>query len=185
MIMGRVLTVEELKKKLHYNPHTGIFTNIGKWNGRKQNGSMAGTQKKKNGYISICVNYKEYGAHQLAWLYMTGEFCKTIIDHKDRIKYNNKWENLIQSDYHLNAQNSKKRTDNKSGVTGVHFKTRLKKWFVDIQINGIRKYLGIYKSFDNAVCARLAGEQCLNWNSGIKGSSADKYVKNNITRRYV
>ncbi|MCP4373526.1 MAG: hypothetical protein GY797_36295 [Deltaproteobacteria bacterium] len=47
-------------------------------------------------------------------------------------------------------------------------------------INGINKYLGTYNNFDNAVCARLAGEQCVNWSGCDSNSPAFKYVKGHI-----
>lgn len=174
-----MLTAKELKEILHYNPETGLLTRL-TVSTRGGIGSVAGTQKKKNGYISICINNKEYGAHQLAVLYMTGKFSTKLIDHKDRIKYNNKWDNLIEVNYSENGQNSKLRIDNRSGITGVHFSKRMKKWVAQISKKGKRKYLGDYKSFDNAVCARLAGEQCLNWYTGLFKSEANQYVRNNI-----
>lgn len=42
--------------------------------------------------------------------------------------------------------------------------------------------LVVYKNvdFDEAVCYRLAAEQCLNWSGCYDNSSACKYVKENI-----
>jgi len=177
------LTEQELKDILHYDPETGIF----RWTidtGPVKEGTVAGTQKKKDGYISICINYKEYGAHQLAFLYMTGKFCDKLIDHRDRIKFNNKWNNLIETDYYRNAQNASIRDDNSSGITGVHFSKQFQKWVAQISKKGKRKHLGIYKDFANAVCARFAGEQCLGWYTGTDISKANEYVNTNIRREY-
>lgn len=43
-------------------------------------------------------------------------------------------------------------------------------------------YLGMYKSLDNAVCARLAAEQCFSWDDCNSNTTASSYVKKNITR---
>lgn len=55
-----------------------------------------------------------------------------------------------------NAFNKKgKRTDNKSGVTGVHWDSNNFKWYV--QFNG--KYLGRYKDLEDAKAIRLNAEK--------------------------
>ena len=40
------------------------------------------------------------------------------------------------------------------------------------------KNLGYYQSFNEAVCARLAGEQCLEYNIYDSNSTAFQYVQN-------
>ena len=67
-----------------------------------------------------------------------------------------------------------------SGIKGVSLKKNEEKWKSYINCTGEQKSLGYYKSFDNAVCARLAGEQCLDWDKIDINSPAFKYVKENI-----
>jgi len=63
------LTQKELKKRLNYDPITGLFT----WASKKSNfsrikiGAIAGTLDNK-GYIIIRLNKKGYKAHRLAFL---------------------------------------------------------------------------------------------------------------------
>ncbi|MDP8268225.1 MAG: hypothetical protein P9L97_05800 [Candidatus Tenebribacter davisii] len=45
------------------------------------------------------------------------------------------------------------------------------------------KSLGQYREFGNAVCARLAGEQCVDWDKSDLNSPAHKWVKENIGGR--
>ena len=44
-------------------------------------------------------------------------------------------------------------------------------------INYKKIYLGIYKDFDEAVCVRLAVEQCVNWEGCDSNSPAYQYVQ--------
>jgi hypothetical protein len=69
----------------------------------------------------MSVEGKKYWAHRLAWFYMTGMWPEQRIDHKDRCKTNNKWNNLRTASQTLQNANSKIRTDNTSGYKGVSF----------------------------------------------------------------
>ena len=49
-----------------------------------------------------------------------------------------------------NQQNAKIRKDNKSGIKGVYWFAELKKWKVDIGVNGKRKYIGVFNDLELA-----------------------------------
>lgn len=86
------LTHDRLKRLLAYNPETGEFT----WNENRNRSAMKGDAagaKGSTGYIAIFINGKYYAAHNLAWFYVHG-YWPIEIDHIDRIKTNNKIENL-------------------------------------------------------------------------------------------
>jgi len=81
------------------------------------------------------------------------------IDHINGDRSDNRIENLravINAD---NGRNQKLRVSNSSGVMGVGFCKRAGKWRVRITINGKDKHLGIYKSYSEAVAARLTAEK--------------------------
>jgi hypothetical protein len=141
----QILTQEELKKHLHYDPLTGIFTWIKVNSLRVKIGQIAGSIQKI-GYVIIGVNGIRYYAHRLACLYMTGEFPNKVIDHKDENKSNNKWENLRQCSQSQNMLNRGRQLNNKSGFKGVHEDARKVKtrWIAKCKIKGIVYNLGGY-----------------------------------------
>ena len=174
--MPKKLTQKRLKEVLHYNPETGIFTwRIATAKSIKI-GDIAGC-KGKQGYIPINVDNKRYYSHRLAWLYIHGYFPEHGLDHKDRIKHHNWIDNLREVSQQCNLRNTINSKNNTSNVKGVHWNKNANKWEARIKVNSKVKYIGIYKSFDEAVCARLAGEQCLDWADCDSSSPAYKYVQ--------
>ena len=67
-------------------------------------------------------------------------------------------ENCKWSDYTEQRYNTRKRSDNSSGRTGVHYNRKLGKWVVRIQKNGESRYLGAFSDFNSAVEARKQAE---------------------------
>jgi HNH endonuclease len=135
-----MLTQEQLKHFLHYDPDTGIFTwrvgRRGHWGDR-----VAGSFTKR-GYLRIKLGQKEYRATSLIWLYMTGAWPVYVVDHKDRNPRNNKWLNLREATFSQNGANSKVQSNNKLGLKGVckvgdKFQAQLKK-------DGKTIYLGLH-----------------------------------------
>ena len=96
------LTQDVLKSLLTYNPDTGIFTWNGDANARVMKGDEAGTKAK--GYRYITINGIKFAAHRLAFLYMEG-YMPDEVDHDDRCKWNNGWNNLKASDRRSNNAN--------------------------------------------------------------------------------
>ena len=175
-----ILTHKELQNQLDYDQLTGFF----KWKIVKPGvsiGQVAGS--KMNGYIQIMVNEIPYQAHRLAWFYVYGYWPENDIDHIDRIKYHNWISNLRETSGQCNQRNTGNPKNNKSGVKGVYWIKKTKGWLTQIGVNNKVKSLGYYKSFDDAVCARLAGEQCLNWEGCDNNSPAFKYVRKHIQNK--
>lgn len=111
------LTQAELSRLLDYDPSTGVFTSRGSRRGVRA-GTVAGCQRP-DGYICIRVCGPLYLAHRLAWLYMTGEWPSTNLDHVNGEKCDNRWSNLREAPQADNVCNAKRRADNTSGVKGV------------------------------------------------------------------
>lgn len=174
--MKNDLTQKRLKELFHYNPQTGIFTGRTQTGGRAKKGYVAGCIEIF-GYLRITVDKISYKSHRLAWLYVHGYFPESDMDHINRDKADNRIKNLRVVSKQCNNRNTGNPKNNKSGVKGVHWITKGKRWHAKIRVMSEAKYLGIYKDFDEAVCARLAGEQCLNWDGCDSSSPAYKYVQ--------
>jgi hypothetical protein len=172
------LTYERLLEVLRYEPETGVFV----WKvcrGRMKAGTVAG-RLGVDGYYQIGIDKNLYFAHRLAWLYVYGYMPENSIDHINKVKGDNRIRNLREVSHQCNLRNSKRACNNTSGVCGVYWDKKCNKWRVGINVNYKNKYLGHYDDFDDAVCARLAAEQALNWEGCDSTSDAYCYVRDNI-----
>ena len=113
-----MISQEKLKEVLHYDPDTGIFTWKVSTSNRVKVGDIAGTIQD-TGYINISFNGRRYGAHRLAILYKDGYWPEGTVDHKDRIRYNNRYDNLREASNQCQMRNCGMNRKNKSGVKGV------------------------------------------------------------------
>ncbi len=114
------VTHEQLLRLLNYNQYTGLFH----WlvEGRMYStGDEAGHTNKRDSYVRIALDGVSYLAHQLAWFYMTGEWTD-IVDHRDTITNNNKWENLREATQFQNTGNAKLHARSTTGFKGVRFR---------------------------------------------------------------
>jgi len=171
--MQRELTIGRLKQLLAYDPSTGVFGWKGRRKGKKHDGTPGSTDK--DGYLIITIDGRHYRAHRLAWFYVYGRFPNREIDHINRDRSDNRISNLRDVGRLKNIINSNVCVRNKTGVKGVHFFKKTGTWRAQIKIhNGKNASLGYYHSFDDAVCARLAAEQCIGYDYR---SSAQEYVK--------
>ena len=171
-----MLTQKRLKELLHYCPETGVFTWKIKRHNKVKIGDVAGSIDSK-GYWSIGIDNKRYRVHRLAILYVNGCFPKHVTDHKDRNKLNNRYDNLRAISNQHNLHNSGNCINNSSGVKGVSWNKTCQKWVAQIKINYKVKYLGLYSDFAEAVCTRLAAEECLGWQGHDTNSPAFQYVR--------
>jgi hypothetical protein len=80
------------------------------------------------------------------------------IDHIDRIRDNNRIENLRECSSAQNNHNVTAYGKNKGGCVGVNWSEKNKRWNATIGNNGKNIYLGSSKSFFEACCFRKSGE---------------------------
>ena len=127
--------MQDIKAYLSYDPDTGVFTRLTN-NNRWKAGHTTGALDKA-GYVIILYKGKRYKAHRLAWYYVYGSIPMYNIDHINEDKSDNRIDNLRLDNKNNNAQNvSSPSKNSKSGVRGVHWCTRDKKWIAQIHING-------------------------------------------------
>ena len=165
-----MITQKLLKKLLKYDAETGVFRwKIGRRGCRK--GSVAGC-KNSYGYIHIMIDWKNYKAHRLAWLYVNGYFPEHDIDHINGIRDDNRLCNIREVTMQCNMQNCKKRITNSTGIRGVCWHKRARKYMAQITIHGKRKHLGYYRNLGNAALARFTVEQhCEHWHCDARNST--------------
>lgn len=156
---GLNLTAERLRELLHYDPNTGVFTNVAPRK-RVVVGSKAGYLDSSNGYVKICLDYVRHYAHRLAFLYMTGAWPSAYVDHINGDTQDNRWANLRDVARQVNSQNMREAPSNSSsGVFGAHRKRG--KWSSHIRSNGKTVYLGVFDSAEEASNAYIEAKRKL------------------------
>jgi hypothetical protein len=151
------ITQKELKELLHYDPDTGIFTRKVQA-GPHPVGSVAG-RKDSIGYSQIGVSGRRYMTHRLAWLYVYGEFPNGEIDHINRDKSDNGIANLRVVNRSQNLQNLGRIASNTSGLKGVSWCNRERKWFAQIMKNKKNNFLGYFVDKEKAHQAYLEAKK--------------------------
>ena len=111
-------------------------------------GSLAGHINKKS-YCKIIIDGKSFFAHRLIFTMHTG-LSPEMVDHIDRNPLNNNIDNLRAATRSQNVVNSVLRKDSSSGVKGVSWHKRQKKWNVRIQVGKTRMHVGSFDDFELA-----------------------------------
>ena len=167
--------IERLKEILEYNPETGVFTwkEQRKWS-RPVN-SVAGhvhiNPTSGSKYIFIHTFGKQWKAHRLAFLLMTGSEPLGCVDHINGDGTDNRWCNIRDTSVKNNSRNTRRRKEGiGSGVMGVRWNKKAEKWVAGIHHNGRNVHLGLFVDFDEAVKARKNAEvrYLYSKNHGIK-----------------
>ena len=122
------------------------------------------TFRNGKGYLQVSFTREghrvHYLAHRIAWLLHTGEDPGDMqIDHIDGQRDRNNFSNLRLVDNQGNAMNQRKRSNNKSGITGVYWHSRDEIWEAKIGVNGKLKNLGSFDDKFEAICARKSAEK--------------------------
>ena len=147
-----MITQQELIDILQYDPNTGEFRWKVDCSTKCRKGAIAGSYTG-HGYRRIRIDKKEYRAHRLAWLYMTGNWPKDQLDHINGIRDDNCWTNLREASHSENAQNRK--------CAGVTLDKRHNKWQAKIGIGKKYKHIGLYTTKEEAHAAYLEAKKQL------------------------
>ena len=122
-----MLTLSRLREVLHYDPETGEFRSLKRTGWRRKCGSIS------RGYLRIKIDGHSYLAQRLAWFWMTGEWPEHEVDHRNRIKLDNRWTNFRPATRLQNCNNRSLSKNNSSGVNGVDWHKRVKRWRVRLR----------------------------------------------------
>jgi hypothetical protein len=147
---------ETLRKLLRYEPETGKLF----W--REMPRDLAKNERYAKSFNSLHLGkeaftggrnpkYKQgkvfrrtLQAHRVIWAMQTGEWPKEQIDHIDRDKLNNRWENLRAASISQNGANKSSKPNSSSKYLGVYWSKKYKRWGAGIRKNGKRFFLGYY-----------------------------------------
>jgi hypothetical protein len=141
-------------------------------------GDVAGCLDSK-GYKKTQVDGKKYLNHRLIWLWHFGYFSEHGLDHINRIRHDNRIENLREASKVCNARNAKVFSNNHFGITGVCWDKGVSKWLVRIKIQNKTIYLGRYDTLLEAAKARWNAEVKYDFPNCNTTSSAYLYLKEN------
>lgn len=157
-----IITQHRLKELLRYDADTGHFH----WNANRRGGvkagDIAGCGHAHHGRVrwQIVIDRKHYKAHQLAWLYMTGDWPNTI-DHINGDPSDNRFCNLRIATPAQNMANSL-HPKGGTGVRGVSFYKN--GYMAQLSHKNRSHYIGRFKTLEeakdawNAAAVRLRGE---------------------------
>ena len=168
------ITYEELHRLFHYDPDTGLLVRKVRLNNSKA-GTVVGSMDG-HGYLCTQINGKHHKIHRIVYCMHHGYFPENEIDHINRIRHDNRIENLREVSRSCNLRNSKLASDNKSGIKGINWNKRDKRWKAEISVNKKKIYLGYFKNFDSAVVARYIAELKYSWNHCEQDSPAYQYL---------
>lgn len=174
--MSMPISQEMLRKILDYDPETGFLTwkhrplemfadsgrqsqkqNAAAWNGK--NAGRRAFMNLTSGYHVGGIFWRDYRAHRVIWAWWYGEWPASHIDHINHIRTDNRIANLRLADDQTNMKNQSLRGDNRSGVTGVFWQSRISKWQATIRADGKTRHLGYFKERDAAAKARKVAEE--------------------------
>jgi hypothetical protein len=141
------LTAAQLRRIISYDPVNGVFVWAVNFGMRAKIGSRAGCVNKK-GYRYIAILGKKYRASRIAWLYMTGAWPPSFIDHQNGNRSDDRWDNLRLATVSQNAMNQRLRRDSRTQLKGVS-KNGIR-WKASIQLDGKRVTIGNFSTAKDA-----------------------------------
>jgi hypothetical protein len=157
---------ELLRKLLRYDPETGklywrerpqeMFSEEWRWKGWNTQYAHQEAFKTidQTGYFSGRILTLTIRAHRIVWALVNNEWPQHEIDHLNGDKLDNRIGNLRDVPHRINCQNRKRRSDNTSGISGVSWHKKTKKWRARVYAGGTRIYLGYFDTVEAAAIAR-------------------------------
>ena len=146
------ITVDMLRDRVRYDPQTGEFFSTA-------SGLKVGfVNDERSGYIFVSIGKtQKVRAHRAAFALMTGEWPKVDVDHINGDRIDNRWANLRECSSAENSRNRRLNRDNKSGYTGVHWHSSVKRWVAKICVAGRFIHLGVFSTAEEAAIAYAKG----------------------------
>jgi hypothetical protein len=151
-----MLTAEELREQLDYDPETGVFTRRVTRSSRVKIGDVAGWPDK-DGYVRVRVLSRVRAAHRLAWLHVYGVWPPNEIDHINGMRGDNRIANLREATHAENSRNRKKLRNGRCALKGVYIKGA--RFCAKIKKHGKHTHVGCYDTEEEAHAAYVAAAE--------------------------
>ena len=171
------ITQELVRKLFDYDPETGVVTRKVSINYKAKKGTII-TSVGGSGYYRVGIKGRRYPLHRVIWLWMEGYFPEHEIDHINRDRLDNRWENLRVVSHSCNMRNTSLANSSTTRIRGVHLCKKDKFYQSYIKKDSKRYNLCWSKDFTEAVAHRLAAEQALDWAGCDSNSTAYQYMQN-------
>ena len=142
----QMITQEELKLILHYDPLTGVFTRASSTHSQLI-GAIAGNVDR-GGYRRIHIKGKRMAAHRLAWFYIHGDWPLGDIDHINGNKDDNRIVNLRDVSTRDNTNNQFRHREGK--LVGCYYVKKSGRYASQITWGEVVYYLGTYDTEQEA-----------------------------------
>lgn len=123
---------------------------------RARKGCVAGSADSY-GYLQVKLERTPIFVHRIVWA-MHEETAPPQIDHINRVRTDNRIENLRAATNTSNQHNASIRKDNKSGCAGVTLR-RPGQWIARISAHGKRIHLGVFAEREAAITAYLTAKE--------------------------
>lgn len=167
------ITAEYARSVLSYDPETGILTWLVNSSRNVKAGRVAGSGCGM-GYIAVTINKKPYLAHRLAWLIHYGSWPDNVIDHINGVRTDNRIVNLRDCTNQENLFNTKTYSNSSTGIKGVSWNAKAKKWQTSVKFNYKTYHFGMFDDINDAASAVKSGRERLH------GEFANHGDQNNV-----
>lgn len=148
-----MITHSEAADRFSYDSDTGLISMKISIGSRKTGDVVGSLHHSKR--LTVSIGRKQYQLARLAWLLHYGSYPEGLVDHINHDATDNRIENLREVTSKENSRNQSARINNKTGITGVHWCRKNKRWSATGYANGIRTTLGMFSTiFDAAACRR-------------------------------
>lgn len=114
----------------------------------RQLSKEAGCLGRTHGYHLVVFNYKTYRRGRLVWFLKTGKWPEKEIDHINRNKTDDRFENLRDVTSAINTRNRGMQSNNTSGLTGIRWHRGGYEVCLD------KQYLGRFLRLERAISVR-------------------------------
>ncbi len=147
-----------LMEVFSYDPKTGIFRWLATFGSRAVEGDIAGHVVTKGppnvvGYRYLTFEKIRYRASRVAWLFIHGEPVPEYVDHDNRVRSDDWIDNLRAATNSQNCANSIARVTSKSGVKGVSWDKKQRKWSASLCVNYKQRRIGRFDTIEEAAAA--------------------------------